>query len=200
MNPLMIAWGALLLSISLNLSAIYVFRRRPDVCDRVSTVDDSHFSYIGDDHPHELPLRVPTVALKVEDSDRYGLSDYGAWMDWRTTDAFPLGNGFVDLGPEGRTFGVAMFHQMHCLQKIREAIVQGDAGHHTRHCLNLLRQVVLCAGDTTLDPLNSPHGTDGLGVVHVCRDWQKVYDFVEDNHNQRRQMNKTAKTSGLVEL
>jgi hypothetical protein len=44
MNPLMIAWGALVLSISLNLSAIYLFRRRPDVCERVPTVDDSHFS------------------------------------------------------------------------------------------------------------------------------------------------------------
>jgi len=84
-----------------------------------------------------------------------------------------------------------MFHQMHCLQKIRSAIVQGEAGHHIRHCLNLLRQVVLCASDTTLDPLSTASGTDGLGVVHVCRDWQKVYDFVEDN--QRKRMNKTTK-------
>jgi hypothetical protein len=44
MNPLMIAWGALLLSISLNFSAVYMFRRRPDVCERVPIVDDSHFS------------------------------------------------------------------------------------------------------------------------------------------------------------
>ena len=44
MNPLMIAWGALLLSIGLNLSAVYMFRRRPDVCERVPIVDDSHFS------------------------------------------------------------------------------------------------------------------------------------------------------------
>ena len=90
-----------------------------------------------------------------------------------------------------------MFHQMHCLQKIRDAIIQGDPNHHTRHCLNLLRQVVLCTSDTTLDPLNTPHGTDGVGVMHVCRDWEKVYDFVEDNHNQRRQMNKTMKTVEL---
>jgi hypothetical protein len=83
---------------------------------------------------------------------------------------------------------------------MRDAIVQGDPGHHTRHCLNLLREVVLCTSDTTLDPLNTPHGTDGVGVVHVCRDWQKVYDFVEDNHNRRRQMNKTTKTSDPVEL
>jgi len=24
-----------------------------------------------------------------------------AWADWRTTDLFPNGNGFVKLGPEG---------------------------------------------------------------------------------------------------
>jgi len=74
-----------------------------------------------------------------------------------------------------------MFHQMHCLQKIREAIVQEDPGHHTQHCPNLLRQVVLCSSDTTLDPLIGENAIDGIGVVHVCRDWRIVYDFVEDN-------------------
>jgi hypothetical protein len=90
------------------------------------------------------------------------------------------------------SIGVSMFHQMHCLQKIRSAIVQGDAGHHVRHCLNLLRQAVLCASDTTLDPMNQVNGTDGLGVVHVCRDWEKVYEFVEENqlrHNMTKASN-----------
>lgn len=160
------------------------------------------------------------MALAIEDSERYGLSDLNAYADWRTTDLFPRSNGFVKLGPEGSLSsvkllralltsvqaehsvtcqpaspkrsdtllsGIAMFHQMHCLQRIRSALVQGDPGHHTRHCLNLLRQTVLCASDTTLDPLNSAKGTDGLGIVHVCRDWQKVYDFVEEN--QLKHMN-----------
>ena len=75
-----------------------------------------------------------------------------------------------------------MFHQMHCLQRIRNAIVHGDPGYHTRHCLNLLRQVILCASDITLDPINiGTDGTDRVGVVHVCRDWEKVYDLVEKN-------------------
>jgi hypothetical protein len=77
-----------------------------------------------------------------------------------------------------------MFHQMHCLQMIRRAIVRGDMGHHIHHCLNFLRQVVLCASDTTLNPLDYVDGTDGLGVVHICRDWEKVYDFVEKNQLQ----------------
>ncbi|KAJ7022735.1 hypothetical protein C8F04DRAFT_1137192 [Mycena alexandri] len=188
-NALEIAWAGLLISIGLNISAIYVFRRLPSNTASTGTIDDSAFTYKDDDYPHQLPLRVPSVALKIEDSARYGLSDFNAYADWRTTDLFPRSNGFVKLGPEGRTFGIAMFHQMHCLQRIRTAIVQGDPGHHTRHCLNLLRQTVLCASDTTLDPLNSAKGTDGLGIVHVCRDWEKVYDFVEEN--QLKHMNST---------
>ncbi|KAJ6584054.1 hypothetical protein DFH09DRAFT_1359971 [Mycena vulgaris] len=186
-TALEIAWAGLLLSIGLNISTIFVFRGQPAACALPKTVDDSRFSYRGDDYPHQLPLHIPPVALAIEDSERYGLSDLNAYADWRTTDLFPRSNGFVKLGPEGRTFGIAMFHQMHCLQRIRTALVQGDPGHHTRHCLNLLRQTVLCASDTTLDPLNSAKGTDGLGIVHVCRDWQKVYDFVEEN--QLRHMN-----------
>ncbi|GBE82097.1 hypothetical protein SCP_0404760 [Sparassis crispa] len=218
LSPLVIAYFALVLSISLNLSAIYIFRHRPDPCERV-LVDDSRFSYVGDDHPHELPIHIPNIALTVENSETYGLSDFQAWVDWRTLDAFPHSNGFVKLGPEGEIClgcnedtrrltslqakplvimrggdvgklllttlaGIAMFHQMHCLQKIREAITQGDAGMHVRHCLNLLRQAILCASDTTLDPMNKPNGTDGLGVVHICRDWEKVYDFVDENQRQ----------------
>lgn len=57
--------------------------------------------YVGDDHPNQLPLHVPSVALKIEDSDNYGLSDLYAWSDWRSTDVFPRGNGFVHLGPDG---------------------------------------------------------------------------------------------------
>ena len=56
---------------------------------------------MGNDHPHQLPLYVPFVTLRIEDSERYGLSDYMAWVDWRTTDLFPNGNGFVKLGPDG---------------------------------------------------------------------------------------------------
>ena len=73
-----------------------------------------------------------------------------------------------------------MFHQMHCLRMIRQAILQGDARHHIRHCLNLLRQAVLCASDTTIAPLE-PHHETGVGAVHICREWERAYDFIEEN-------------------
>ena len=73
-----------------------------------------------------------------------------------------------------------MFHQMHCLRMIRQAILQGDARHHIRHCLNLLRQAVLCASDTTITPLE-PHHETGVVAVHICREWERAYDFIEEN-------------------
>jgi hypothetical protein len=99
----------------------------------------------------------------------------------RTFGMYPKALIRLIVSDESFIAGVAMFHQMHCLQIVRSAIVQGGADHHTGHCLNLLRQTVLCASDTTLDALNQGNATDGLGSVHVCRDWQKVYDFVEEN-------------------
>lgn len=70
---------------------------------------------------------------------------------------------------------------------IRDGILRSAAVNtHTHHCLNLLRQAILCASDTTLDAINDlaendEPATNGLGTVHVCRDWQAVYDFVTEN-------------------
>jgi hypothetical protein len=57
--------------------------------------------YRDDDYPHQLPPHIPSVALTIEDSDSYGLANFDAYADWRTTDLFSHGNGFVKLGPEG---------------------------------------------------------------------------------------------------
>jgi len=80
-----------------------------------------------------------------------------------------------------------MFHQMHCLQRIRLALINGP-NSHSGHCLNILRQAILCNADITLDPLiYDPEGKieaiDGLGVTHVCRDWTQVYAYIEENQN-----------------
>ncbi|KAH7927397.1 hypothetical protein BV22DRAFT_285265 [Leucogyrophana mollusca] len=187
-TPLFIALSTLAFSLGLNAWTIYRLRAERATAEPHALVDDSHYSYVGDDHPTRLPINLPYVALEIEDTQRYGVSNPEAWPEWRNTDLFPRGNGFVRLGEQGRAFGVSMFHQMHCLQMIRKAVIEpNSADVHTHHCLNLIRQAVLCASDTTLDPLNVDDdgkliGTDGIGVTHVCRDWEKVYDFVRANH------------------
>ena len=55
---------------------------------------------------------------------------------------------------------------------------------HAAHCLNYLRQTILCASDLTLEPelvLGSLDVGSGLGAMHICRDWSRVHDFVEQN-------------------
>jgi hypothetical protein len=150
---------------------------------RHNSVDDGQYTYIGDDHPIELPLDLDIVALTFEDSKHYSTSGPTAWSEWDLLDSFPEGHGFVRLGPNGRLFGVSMFHQIHCLQMIRLALINGP-NDHSGHCLNFLRQAILCNSDTTLDPVyisGSMAGSDGLGVTHICRDWSQVYEYIKEN-------------------
>ncbi|KAG2157925.1 uncharacterized protein EDB93DRAFT_734307 [Suillus bovinus] len=167
--------SAFAISIILNIFTILRLQHK--------SVDDRQYSYIGDDHPIKLPLDLDVVALTFEDSKYYSTSGLTAWSEWNLLDHFPQGHGFVRLGPNGRLFGVSMFHQLHCLQMIRLALIDGP-NDHSGHCLNFLRQAILCNSDTTLDPVytnGSISGSDGLGVTHICRDWSQVYAYIEEN-------------------
>ncbi|OAX30690.1 hypothetical protein K503DRAFT_819176, partial [Rhizopogon vinicolor AM-OR11-026] len=116
-------------------------------------------------------------------SEHYSTSGIMAWSEWNSLDDFPQTHGFVRLGPNGRMFGVSMFHQIQCLQMIWLALIYGPNGH-SGHCLNFLWQAILCNSDITLNPLlDGVAATDGLGVTHVCRDWLQVYAYVMENQN-----------------
>jgi len=155
-----------------SLVNIFAMRR---VTTRMS-VDDSQYTYIDDDFPTELPLHLDTVAMDFEDyakDHHYSQTGFTSWLEWHAIDHFPRAHGFVDLGPSGRQFGISMFHQLHCLEMIREALING-ADNHAAHCLNFLRQAVLCISDTTLE-------TPGAQTTHACRDWTQVYAYVTEN-------------------
>jgi hypothetical protein len=121
--------------------------------------------------------------MVVEDSVHYAPNATDEWHS-----QFPSGGGFVRLGPKYRLFGVSMFHQLHCLDKMRSAIIQEPPSEwekwHTQHCLNYVRQMLLCSANVRLEPVKvSSDGikVDGLGVKHVCRDWSSLYDLAEEN-------------------
>lgn len=107
-----------------------------------------------------------------------------AQQEWLSTRAGLDGHqGYVHLGLERRTFLLAMFHELHCMNTIRAAILDHDnarAGHHhVQHCLNYMRQLFLCAADATLEPhdfLDWDYERDRVGVTRQCRDWSAVYD------------------------
>ncbi|KAI0059990.1 hypothetical protein BV25DRAFT_1871398 [Artomyces pyxidatus] len=180
-TPHLVVCISLLVSVAGNFFSAW--RLRQEVSP--GPIDDRHYTYKGDDYPVTLPLRLEDVALTYEEpaNGEYGVSSSKAWSEWQSLDRFPHTGGFVRLGPEGRGFGISMFHQLHCLNIIRSAVLKGVPVHHTTHCFHLLRQAILCASDTTLDPLNMKDkpGTDGMGITHVCKDWTQVYDYVTTN-------------------
>ncbi|KAI0701952.1 hypothetical protein BC835DRAFT_1321895 [Cytidiella melzeri] len=156
------------------------------------------------------------VALVLEDSRHYALASPDADAEWESV--YPGGGlGFVRLGPNKRFFSLSMYHQMHCLDSLRRAIL-GQSGHHagrgddekrerrgvfkpkrdiehSAHCLNYLRQTTLCASDLTLEPEieeGSQEVGEGLAVTHVCRDWSKVHEFVKGNWEEWQSTNGSA--------
>ncbi|KII91606.1 hypothetical protein PLICRDRAFT_38403 [Plicaturopsis crispa FD-325 SS-3] len=170
---------------------------------------DSHHTWLGSDFPNALPLDLEHVALTLENSRHYPLDSPDADAEYRSL--YPGDLGFLRLGPNKRFFGVAMYHQLHCLDSLRMAITRGPEHDHRRdaefsgygkraqvphvnHCLNYLRQTILCSADLTLEPEISPNEVgEGLAVTHVCRDWSRLYEYAEKNWEEYQEgLNKTA--------
>ncbi|KAA1475293.1 hypothetical protein DENSPDRAFT_883454 [Dentipellis sp. KUC8613] len=159
------------------------------------------YTWLGTDHPTTLPLDLPTVALTLENSHHYALNSSTAAAAFHSL--YPAGSlGFLRLGPHDRFFGLAMYHQLHCVDSLRRAILglaphgetrlgkmgkEGWQEDHVGHCLNYLRQSILCAADLTLEPEvveGEMDAEEGLGVTHVCKDWSAVRGFAERNYEE----------------
>ena len=197
--------AALLACVVLNLIVLVyqlrtLVRREPSYsasCHRFSLSlalvahDADPVAYIGDDRPRELPIKVRPVSMVFHDDPvRYRMSGLQAWAEWASLR--PPGAGYVYLGQSYFSFGVSMWHQLHCLDHLRTVLVLGDDGSdHTEHCFHYLRQGILCAADTTLEPggpsMRVPGGglgqiATGVNVTHTCRDWRQVYDWMAEQH------------------
>lgn len=121
--------------------------------------------------------------MQLEESQHYPTDGPAATAEWDSI--FPEHNGgFIVLGPNKRTFGISMFHQMHCLNNIRAAVVHSREGikptKHIAHCFNYIRQMVLCRSDTRLEPIEPERGPKAVNaaMLHTCRDWSKVYELL----------------------
>lgn len=87
-----------------------------------------------------------------------------------------------------------MFHQLHCLTRIREILLitkfavnltnaekvvedlVEPSMAHVYHCFDYIRQALMCAGDLTLEwPREEKQvpgfAVDGWGVSHQCKSW-----------------------------
>ena len=150
-------------------------------------------AYIGDDYPAYYPIDIPPVYLTPENTIHYQIYTEDAAREWSSI--FPQGGGFLRLGPHDRLFGIALFHQMHCLRILRRSLESGDYSRlhpvkqgHIHHCFTYLRQWTLCSADVTLEPAYRAEkegmwmwAADGVGSVHRCRDWTAVRRYLEEH-------------------
>ncbi|RPD61389.1 hypothetical protein L227DRAFT_471958, partial [Lentinus tigrinus ALCF2SS1-6] len=140
--------------------------------------------FVEDDHPAYYPLDAPEVLLTPEDTVHYQVSSPEADGEWAAL--FPPGGGFMRLGPEGRPFVLTLYHQLHCLDRIRQAIGEKHTTQHVHHCFNYLRQLVLCEADSTLERPLHWQAADSESAYpsgeRMCTDWEHVYEIAAANH------------------
>ena len=138
-------------------------------------------------HTSSLSFIVPSlridfsepVAMNIAGSPRYDINGPNAAEEWRHL--LPEGGHTVRI--DGETYTVTLFHQLKCLDLIRE---EHDAGPVpvtspiVRHCMNYLRQTLLCHPNLSLELGISPLASVETRYDIACRDWTKVYSAVDD--------------------
>ena len=53
---------------------------------------------------------------------------------------------------------------------------------HAKHCFDYLRQSLMCAADSTLEPVDAVTDTvSGMHVVHQCKDFEGLKSWTEEH-------------------
>ncbi|KAF8123124.1 hypothetical protein EV363DRAFT_1357498 [Boletus edulis] len=151
------------------------------------------YGYRGDDYPFELPLDESSgpVAMTLHETVHFpfNMSDPIAQMEWDNLVTAPKEAGRTRLGPDHRVFTMVFWHHFHCLWSIQRALNDRNdtyAGYgHLHHCFNYLRQTLLCQAADTLelgDFMERDFENNRVGDTLVCRDWEQVYDTMDENY------------------
>lgn len=181
-------------------NAIYLGKQLQTIVHRNRRLKLKH-TYLGHDFPEDLPLQVNgsplAIPVLVEESIHYPLLGNASDAEWfsLTSEGF----GYVRLGENDRVFMVTMFHEMHCLRILNLAFSKEPIAspEHIQHCLNYLRQGALCSPDLSLEPGNfeeKDFSVERTGAVHMCYDWETVYDTMKMSMGRWMEKNHGTKT------
>ncbi|CAL1715783.1 unnamed protein product [Somion occarium] len=158
-NQVMVLGFLVVISLYLDVTIVQLARYAKDVVTDIQYTPPrplESYSLIGTDFPPVLPVKMGPVKIVVEESVHYALTGPDSADEYLWT--APYGDNHIRLGEDYRAFAIPMFHQLHCLRGIREALDRGlgaiHAGQagHIHHCFNYIRQWTLCSADVTLEP------------------------------------------------
>ncbi|RDB23127.1 Oxidase ustYa [Hypsizygus marmoreus] len=130
--------------------------------------------------------------MTPEESVHYKLETAAGALAWKSM--LPRGRGVIYLNDTDSPapFRVAMFHQLECLDVVREEILKRrddpgvPASGRANFCLNYLRQSILCHADSHLEMVRSEYGGRAVLPYTVrtdCVDWEAVWREAERNYD-----------------
>ncbi|KAK2758423.1 hypothetical protein FQN53_008254 [Emmonsiellopsis sp. PD_33] len=99
----------------------------------------------------------------------------------------------VPTRPAGHFVSLAVFHQLHCLDKVRRYLHK-DYYHmedhdstvslidHMDHCIDMLRQALMCQADTTLITWEGSftNPKPDFSATHYCRSFDTIHDWAKE--------------------
>jgi len=147
------------------------------------------YSYLDGDRPFVMPVgQIEPVEMTFHESSRFGLTSNDSKASWDTVWSNQFGLGYQHFGPFGYRSLSGMYHALHCLWTMELDLDNpnhstGPARTHFSHCLFLIRQYFLCNADPALekgDFTQRNFTADRVGETRVCRDWDAVADWVND--------------------
>jgi len=126
---------------------------------------------------------IDNVAIWIDNTIRYQLDnsesaeEYSHLLPSTGTTVYVADDSLHDPG----LYTVALFHQLKCLDIIREDYTTGQSSKMCQHCLNYLRQSLLCLADTRLEPVRAaqPPNVVTLAGDYECKDWTALYKAAE---------------------
>ncbi|KIK54824.1 hypothetical protein GYMLUDRAFT_206115 [Collybiopsis luxurians FD-317 M1] len=133
----------------------------------------------------------------MENSVHYKFNTELGAKEWEAL--LPGDGGRIWLSDNGQgkvPYTISMFHQLECLNVIRQSLVAfrhrnplvppQSPSRLTHHCMNYLRQMVLCRSDIHLESVRNHIGPRVAvsDVTHECLDWTAVYSAAEQNSNR----------------
>ncbi|KAI9374415.1 hypothetical protein BJX61DRAFT_540862 [Aspergillus egyptiacus] len=126
----------------------------------------------------------------------------------------------------GIGFGIAMFHQLHCLITIRDLIfrensvrpnnsynkahqqeIEEQNVEHWAHCFDYLAQALICAADDSMERPKKGYlddgqlwwHIDGVGAVHQCKDARSLWEMVRRSQEKQYDMSRWKEGIGARE-
>ncbi|XDG07885.1 hypothetical protein ABKA04_007500 [Annulohypoxylon sp. FPYF3050] len=204
-----IAIALLIVSMSLNIGLIVNGLRRID-----ARQDLSPYAHLPRDVPTKYNSHSPFGMGSTTEEQRamtWENMDSSAGeisLDKEWAEAHDLPESAPFFWDEGRQiYLLNAHHSLHCMRKVRRAIVlyyynrpQLDSYIHLIHCMDHLMQNIICeADDTPFYTSTTSNITTGLGQMRMCRSWDRLTKWANDNTACFAYINETQGVGAVIE-